>query len=115
MATHYNLFFASRKLEQDLKLREVKLSIVNQQCVVHHIQSCDLCDAIMWAILQHVGKHKHLAIGKHFLEGNGRSHLLNQSHFNILTKFQSKFDCLLFEVLYIKKLKLTFDTQTFLS
>ena len=34
--------FVSRKLEQDLKPREIKPSIVNQQCVVYSF-TCDLC------------------------------------------------------------------------
>ena len=33
-----------QKLEQDLKPREIKPSIVNQQCVVYKF-ACDLCDA----------------------------------------------------------------------
>ena len=36
--------FICKKLEQDLKPKESKPSIVNQQCVVYHIV-CDLCDA----------------------------------------------------------------------
>ena len=35
--------FVSKKLEQDLRPKEVKPFIVNQQCVVNHF-SCDLCD-----------------------------------------------------------------------
>ena len=36
--------FTSRKLEQDLKPREIKPPIVNQQCVVYSF-TCDLCDS----------------------------------------------------------------------
>ena len=37
--------FASRKIEQELKVKDAKPSIVNeQQCVVYNFQ-CDLCDA----------------------------------------------------------------------
>ena len=36
--------FVSKKLEQDLKPREAKPSIVNQRCFVYHFV-CDLCDA----------------------------------------------------------------------
>ena len=36
--------FVSKKLEQDLKPREAKPSIVNQRCVVYRFV-CDLCDA----------------------------------------------------------------------
>ena len=40
------LVFISRKLEQDLKLKEMKPSIVNKQCVVYLFKcSCSLCDA----------------------------------------------------------------------
>ena len=36
--------FVSKKLEQDLKPKEIKPSIVNQQCVVY-LFSCDMCNA----------------------------------------------------------------------
>ena len=36
--------FVSKKLEQDLKPKEIKPSIVNRQCVVYKFV-CDLCDA----------------------------------------------------------------------
>ena len=36
--------FNSRKLKQDLSLREPKPNIVTQQCVVYAFK-CDLCDA----------------------------------------------------------------------
>ena len=46
--------FVSRKIDQDLKVRETKPQIVNQQHVVYRFQ-CDLCDA------GYVGyKHGHL-------------------------------------------------------
>ena len=36
--------FVSKKLEQDLKPKEIKPSIVSRQCVVYKF-ACDLCDA----------------------------------------------------------------------
>ena len=36
--------FISRKLNEDLKFREVKPAIVNQQCLVYQFQ-CNLCNA----------------------------------------------------------------------
>ena len=36
--------FTSRKLKQDISLREPKPNIVTQQCVVH-LFNCDLCGA----------------------------------------------------------------------
>ena len=38
--------------------------------------------------------------------------LLNESHFKILRKCQGKFDCLVFEMLYIKKFKPNLNVQT---
>ena len=45
-------------------------------------------------------------IGKHFHEVHGRSDLLNEIHCKTLRKCQGKFDCLVFEMLFIKNLKL---------
>ena len=56
-------------------------------------------------------EHKNSAIGKHFLEVHGNKHLLNEGHFKILRKCQSKFDCLIFEMLFIKKIKPCLNTQ----
>ena len=36
--------FVSRKIEQELSVKETKPPVVNQQCVVYDFQ-CDLCDA----------------------------------------------------------------------
>ena len=58
-----------KKLEQDLKPKEARPSIVNQQCVVYHIVR-DLCDA---DYLGYTSRHlfqlvaEHSAIGKHFM------------------------------------------------
>ena len=108
--------FVSKKLEQDLKPKEAKPSIVNQQCVVYHFV-CDLCDADYVGytarhLFQRVAEHKNSAIGKHFHEAHGRRDRLNESHFKILRKCQGKFDCLVFEMLYIKKFKPKLNVQT---
>ena len=44
MQTTVQPVFVSRKIGQDLKVREMKPQIVNQQRVVYRFQ-CDLCDA----------------------------------------------------------------------
>ena len=108
--------FVSKKLEQDLKPKEAKPSIVNQQCVVYHFV-CDLCDADYVGytarhLFQRVAEHKNSAIGKHFHEAHGSRDRLNESHFKILRKCQGKFDCLVFEMLYIKKFKPKLNVQT---
>ena len=108
--------FVSKKLEQDLKPREAKPSIVNQCCVVYHFV-CDLCDADYVGftarhLFQRVAEHKYSAIGKHFHEAHGLRDRLNESHFKILRKCQGKLDCLVFEMLYIKKFKPNLNVQT---
>ena len=108
--------FVSKKLEQDLKPKEAKPSIVNQQCVVYHFV-CDLCDADYVGytarhLFQRVAEHKNSAIGKHLHEAHGRRDCLNESNFKILRKCQGKFDCLVFEMLYIKKFKPKLNVQT---
>ena len=71
--------FVSRKLEQDLKPREMKPSIVNQQCVVYSF-TCDLCDSDYVGytarhLYQRIVEHKNSAIGKHFLTAHGDTSL----------------------------------------
>ena len=83
--------------------------MADQQCVVYHF-SRDLCDADHVGyptrhLFQRVAEHKYSAIGKHLTEAHGGSDLLNESCFKALKKSQSKFDCLVFEMLYTKRLK----------
>ena len=64
-------------------------------------------------LFQRVAEHKNSAIGKHFHEAHGSSRdRLHESHFKILRKCQGKFDCLVFEMLYIKKFKRKLNVQT---
>ena len=84
--------FVSEKLEQDLKPRESKPSIVNQRCVVYHFV-CDLCDADYVGytarhLFQCVAEHKNSAIANHFHAAHGRRDRLNESHFKNLRKWQ---------------------------
>ena len=107
----------SKKLGQDLKPKEIKPLIVNQQCVVYHF-SCDLCDADYVGctarhLHQRIAQHKNSAIGKHlFREAHGSKNLLKESQFRVLRKCQGKFDCLVFEMLWIKNLKPNLNIQT---
>ena len=52
---------------------------------------------------QRIVEHKRSAIGKHFLEAHEDFSLLKESHFHILRKCQTNFDCLVYEMLlYLK-------------
>ena len=108
--------FTSWKLEQDLKPREIKPPIVNQQCVVYSF-TCDLCDSDYVGFTarhlhQHIVEHKYSAIGKHFSTAHGDTSLLKESQFCILKTCQGKFDFLVYEMLFIKKQNPSLNTQT---
>ena len=67
--------FVSKKLEQDLKPKEAKPSIVNQQCIVYRFV-CDLCDADYVGytarhLFQRVAEHKNV-IPSHFFNVNSK-------------------------------------------
>ena len=107
--------FVSKKLEQDLKPEEIKPSIVNQQCVGYKF-AWDLCDADYIGytgqhLHQRIAEPKYSAIGEHFLEEHGDKNLLNEGQFRILKKCDGKFDCLIYEMLFIKELRPSGNTQ----
>ena len=108
--------FLSNKLGQDLKPKEIKPSILNKQCVVYHF-SCDLCNAdyVRYTARHHrqcIAEHKNSAIRRHFLEAHGNNNLLKENQFTVLRKCQGKFDCLVFELLFINNLKPNLNIQT---
>ena len=107
--------FVSKKLQQDLKPKEIKQSIVRQHCVVYKF-ACDLCDADVGYTARHshqsIVEHKYSAIGKHLLEAHGDKNLLNEDQFRVLKKCHGKFDCLVYEMLLIKELRPSLNTRS---
>ena len=108
--------FTSRKLEQDLKPKEKKPDLVNQNCVVY-IFKCDLCAADYVGMTtrhlhQRIVEHKQSSIGNHFREHHGSLLGLKSSQFLVLKKCSSKFNCLVFEMLFIRKLKPSLNVQS---
>ena len=106
----------SKKLEQDLRSKEIKPSIVSQHCVVYKF-ACYLCDPDYVAytaphVHQRIAEHKYSAIGKHLLEAHGDKNLLNESQFRVLKKCHGKFDCLVYEMLFIRELSPSLNTQS---
>ena len=100
--------FVSKKLEQDLKPKEIKPSIVSQHCVVYKF-TFDLCDADYVGytarhLHQRIAEHKYLAIGKHLLDAHRDKNLINEDQFCVLKKCHGKFDCLIYEMLFIREL-----------
>ena len=105
-----------KKLEQDLKPKEIKPSIVSQQSVVYKFAR-DLCDADYVGytarhLHQSIAEHKYSATGKHLLEAHSDKNLLNEGQFRVLKKCHEKFDCLVYEMLFIKELKPILNTQS---
>ena len=108
--------FTSRKLEQDLAPKEKKPDLVNQNCVVY-VFKCDLCDADYVGMTtlhlhQRIVEHKHSSIGNHFREHHYSLLGLKSSQFYVLKKCSSKFNCLVYEMLFIRKLKPSRNVQS---
>ena len=80
------------------------------------IFKCDLCDThyigyTRRRLHQRVEEHKHFVIGKHLKdEHNVRPSNLREN-FTILKKCRSKLECLIFEMLYIRKKRPKLNTQ----
>ena len=101
--------FTSRKLSQTPSVKENKPPIINTQCLVYLFQ-CDLCDANYVGytarhLHQRIGEHRHSAIGKHLQTQHGNNRTKTDHLFKVLKKCNSKFDCLVYEMLYIKDIK----------
>ena len=101
----------NKKLEQDLNP-----STVSQHCVVYKFK-CDLCDADYVAytarrLHQRIAEHKYSAIGKHLLDAHGDKNLINEDQFGVLKKCHGKFDCVVYEMLFIKELRPSHHAQS---
>ena len=97
--------YTSKKLEQDLNLKKKKPRIVNQHSVVNCFQ-CELCDSNYVGyttrhLFQRIADHRYSAIGRHLRDAHGNIDLLGESQFRILKKCSRKWDCLVYEMLYI--------------
>ena len=106
--------FTSRKLSQTLSVKENKPPIVNTQCVVYLFQ-CDLCDANYVGytarhLHQRISEHRYSAIGKDLETQHGNNKTKTGHLFKVLRKCNSKFDCLVYEMLYIKDIKPSLNT-----
>lgn len=109
--------FKSRKIGEDLKMREPKPPLINQQCVVYNYQ-CDLCDAEYVGytsrhLHQRIDEHRFSAIGKHLKNDHGLYNIDDlANNFSVLKKCNGKLDCLIYEMLFIRKKKPSLNTQS---
>jgi len=57
-------------------------------------------------------EHNYSAIVKHFLDAHGDKNLLNDGQFPVLKNCPGKFDYLVYEMLFIKELRPSLNTQS---
>ena len=94
----------------------VKPPLVNKQNVVYKFE-CDLCDADYIGytsrhLHQCIDEHRNSAIERHVKEKHGEDAEKIVNCFSVLRKCQGKYDCLLYEMLYIKQHKPSLNTQS---
>ena len=98
----------SFKIEQELTVKEAKPPIVNEQCVVYNFQ-CDLCDA---CYVGYTRGHLHNRVKGHEQQSSAIAKHCKNVHatipqdllkcFEVLKKRRNKFDCLVYEMLFIR-------------
>ena len=115
IGVHIKPVFQSKKIGQVLAPKEMKPPIVSNQCVVYKFQ-CNLCDTDYVGyttrhLHQRISEHKYSEIGRHIEEHGLTKSALEDEQFSILKKCRSKFDCLVFEMLFIKELSPVLNTQ----
>ena len=110
--------FTSRKIRDEVKVKEVKAPVVNNQCVVYKFK-CYLYDADYVAIgytcrhlHQRIDEHKGSVVGIHMREHHGESTSRIENCFSILRKCRGKYECLLYEMFYIREPKPSLNAQS---
>ena len=110
--------FVSRKIEREFSVKETKPPVVNQQCVVYSFQ-CDLCDAgyagyTRGHLHNRVKGHRQQcsAIAKHYKNVHETIPQDLLKRFEVLQKCRNKFDCLVYQMLFIKALKPNLNVQS---
>ena len=73
-----------------------------------HLFQCDLCDANYVGytarhLHQRISEHRYSAIGKHLETQHGNNRTKTDHLFKVLRKCNSKFYCLVYEMLYINR------------
>ena len=107
--------FISRKFE-DLKPKKVKPPVMNRHCVVY-IFKCDTCDAnyvgyTARGLHQRVTEHKRSSIDQYNQREHGIKISVKDFQFKVLKKCRSKFDCLIYEMVFIQKIKPNLNLQS---
>ena len=101
---------------RDLKLKEIKPRIVNQHNVVYCFKY-DLNDSKYGRyttrhLFQRIADHRYCAIGRRLRDAHGNIDLLNESQFRMVKKCSTKWDWLVYEMLYIRTIRPNLKTQS---
>ena len=110
------IFIRRNCLEEDLKPKEVKPPVINRHCVVY-VFKCYSCDTnyvnyTARHLHQRVTEHNRSSIGQHLQREHGSATSVKDSQFKVLKKCRSKFDCLIYEMLFIQKIKPNLNVQS---
>ena len=62
-------------------------------------------------LFQCIADHRYSAIGRHLRDAHGNIDLLNESQFRMLKICSTKWDCLVYEMLYIRTIRPNLNTQ----
>ena len=115
---HIQPVFTSKKIGDLLGVRESKPAIVNEQCVVYYFK-CGSCDAdyvgfTSWHLFRRIEEHRRASssIAKDLTTVHRDDVELSNLNFEILRKCRNKFECLLFEMFYIREIKPSLNVQS---
>ena len=120
IGTSLQPIYTSRKLGDALGIKEQKPSLINQHSVVYKF-SCPLCDAEYIGLttrhlFQRIEEHcrSSSSIWRHLQQDNDTSpgSLDLAKNFAVLKKCQGKMDCLVYEMLLIKKYRPSLNIQS---
>ena len=109
--------FLSRKVSSLVSKSESKPNLINSASVIYKFQ-CKQCDANYIGyttrhLFERVTEHRYSIVGKHLRDAHLTSPFsLSLEHFTVLKSCPSKFDLLIYEMLYIRDLKPSLNTQS---
>ena len=108
--------FISQKVGEDLKHKENKPALINEQSVVYKFE-CGWCDASFVAytrqhLYQRINEHKRCGSIFNHSQSHHPSRTITSNMFYILKKCSGKFDCLLYEMFLILEHKPCLNIQS---
>ena len=72
-----------------------------------------ICSLVPWQLFQRIAEHKLSSIGKHLKEEHSLQPANLQDQFTVLKECRTKFDCLIYEMLFIRSIKSKLNTIQF--